>query len=80
MNKHAHAINKCYKVFLFKKKKKKGKERGWEFNSVVEQLPSKHKALGLFLSSKGGKNLKKNKKKDKKREMNEFGLERWLNT
>jgi hypothetical protein len=30
---------------------------GWKFSSVVESLPSKHKALGSFLSS--------GKKKDK---------------
>jgi hypothetical protein len=26
---------------------------GWGFSSVVESLPSKHKALGLVLGSKG---------------------------
>lgn len=35
----------------------RGGERDWGFSSVVEHLPSKRKALCLFLSSEGKKNL-----------------------
>jgi hypothetical protein len=36
-------------------------DRGWGFSSVVEHLPSKHKALGLVLSPEREKKKKKNK-------------------
>jgi len=39
--------------------------RGLGFNSVVEQLPSKHKALGLVLSSEKKKNNNNNNIKKK---------------
>jgi hypothetical protein len=38
---------------------------GWGFSSVVEHLPSKHKALGSVLSSE--KKRKEKKRKEKKR-------------
>jgi hypothetical protein len=41
---------------------------GWGFSSVVERLPSKHKALGSVLSS--GKKKEKKKKEKKKRQLN----------
>jgi hypothetical protein len=48
---------------------KKQKLWSWEFSSVVERLPSKHKALGLVLSS--GKNkTKQNKTKQNKAKQN----------
>jgi hypothetical protein len=46
---------------VLKKKKPKIKQvPGWGFSSMVERLPSKHRALGLVLSSRG-KNKQTNK-------------------
>jgi hypothetical protein len=47
---------------------------GWGFSSVVERLPSKHKALDSVLSS--GKRKKKKEKKKKKKKKRSPG---WLN-
>jgi hypothetical protein len=41
---------------------KEKESQGWGFSSVVEHLPSKHKALGLVLSSGGKKKMKRKRK------------------
>jgi len=53
---------------LYLQIKKKTKNRGWGFSSVVERLPSKRKALGSVPSSE--KKKKKNQKQTKKQNIN----------
>ena len=50
----------------------------WGFSSVVECLPSKHKALGSVPSSEKKEKKEKKKKKEKREKEKKKKREKWL--